>query len=41
MEMSKYTQKSKEAIEAAQNLALERRQQQVVSAHLLTALLTQ
>ncbi len=41
MNTNQYTQKSREAIEAAQNLALENHQQQVVSVHLLTALLTQ
>lgn len=41
MNTNQYTQKSREAIEAAQNLALENHQQQVVSAHLLAALLAQ
>ena len=41
MNMNTYTQKSREAIETAQNLALENHQQQIVSAHLLTALLIQ
>ena len=41
MNTNKYTQKSREAIELAQNIALEKHQQQIVSAHLLTALLTQ
>jgi len=41
MNASKYTQKSREAIEAAQNAALENHHQEVVSAHLLYALLVQ
>ena len=41
MNPSQYTQKSREAIESAQNLALENHQQEVVSAHLLHALLNQ
>ena len=35
MNVNQYTQKSREAIEAAQNLALENHQQEVVSCHLL------
>ena len=41
MNANQYTQKSREAIEAAQNLALENHQQEVVSCHLLHALLNQ
>ncbi len=41
MNVNQYTQKSREAIEAAQNLALENHQQEVVSCHLLYALLNQ
>lgn len=41
MNTNNYTQKSREAIETAQNLALANYQQVVASAHLLAALLTQ
>ena len=41
MNANQYTQKSREAIEGAQNLALENHQQEVVSCHLLYALLKQ
>ncbi|MDR1194136.1 MAG: ATP-dependent chaperone ClpB [Peptococcaceae bacterium] len=41
MNANQYTQKSREAIEAAQNLALENHQQQVSCPHLLYALLRQ
>jgi ATP-dependent Clp protease ATP-binding subunit ClpB len=41
MNIKQYTQKSREALENAQNIALERHQQEVVAAHLLYALLTQ
>ncbi len=41
MNPNQYTQKSREAIQSAQNLALENHQQEVVSGHLLFALLNQ
>ncbi|MEG6512644.1 ATP-dependent chaperone ClpB [Desulforamulus ruminis] len=41
MDFNRYTQKSREAVSAAQNLAAQRHQQEINGKHLLAALLTQ
>ncbi|HHW45170.1 MAG TPA: hypothetical protein GXX25_15460, partial [Desulfotomaculum sp.] len=41
MDINRYTQKSREALAAAQQLAAQRRHQEVSGKHLLAALLTQ